>query len=298
MRAVRRQQMWFSSARQRGASHGLDPLADGLQRPAGTFRKRFVIPHLILLPLLLFAHAATAGNASCNKDAEVGVGSAATACSANSKTGVPCSCDVRTLRPLQGAVGMEEVRDKADKIRAKPDKACQKLASDPIKVVRGPGDALFITDHHHGADAWRLAERPFALCEIEDRAPISSEAQFWSDLIKDHLVRLADADGRPIGPEQLPSDLAQLPDDPYRSLAWRLRKSDGFCREIMPQKEFAEFIWADWLRTRPELPFEAVRASAKKMLPIALALARSSAAKNVPGYVGDKPSGFKCPGDD
>jgi hypothetical protein len=109
---------------------------------------------------------------------------------------------------------------------------------------------------------------------------------------------LADADGKSIGPEQLPSGLAQLPDDPYRSLAWRLRKNDGFCRSTMPQKEFAEFVWADWLRMRPELPVDAVRASAKKMLPTALALARSPAAKDVPGYVGDKPSGFKCPDDE
>ncbi|WP_461318787.1 ParB/Srx family N-terminal domain-containing protein [Bradyrhizobium barranii] len=257
-----------------------------------------MIPHLIFLPLLLFVHAAAAGNALCDKNAEVGVVSPPTTCDATSKNGVPCACDVRTLRPLQGAVGMEEVRDKADKIKAKPGKACQKLVSDPIKVIRGPGGALFITDHHHGADAWRLAERPFALCEIADRAPLSSEAQFWSDLIKDHLVRLADANGKSISPEQLPSGLAQLPDDPYRSLAWRLRKNDGFCRSIMQQKEFAEFTWADWLRMRPELPVDAVRASAKQMLPKALALARSSAAKDVPGYVGDKPSGFRCPDDD
>ncbi|WP_456777319.1 ParB/Srx family N-terminal domain-containing protein [Bradyrhizobium sp. USDA 3686] len=78
-------------------------------------------------------------------------------------------------------------------------------------------------------------------CDIADRAPLSSEAQFWSDLIADHLVRLADADGKSISPEQLPGGLAQMPDDPYRSLAWRLRKNGGFCRSIMPQKEFAEF---------------------------------------------------------
>jgi hypothetical protein len=195
-----------------------------------------VIPHLIFLSLLLFAHAATAGDALCDKGAKVGVVPAAMACGASSKTGIPCSCDVRTLRPLQGAVGMEEVRDKADKIKAKPGKASQKLASDPIKVVSGPGGAWFITDHHHGANAWRLADRPFALCEIADRGPLSSDAQFWSDLIKDHLVPLADADGKSISPEQLPSGLAELPDDPYRSLAWRLRKNDGFCRSIMPQK--------------------------------------------------------------
>jgi hypothetical protein len=290
--------MWLSQAVQRHASNGLDQIADGLQRPAGPHRNRLMIPHLILLSLLLFAHAAPAGDALCDNDAEVGIVPATTACGASYKAVVPCSCDVRTLRPLQGAVGMEEVRNKADKIKARPRKACEILASDPIKVVRGPGEALFITDHHHGADAWRLAERPFALCEIADRAPLSSEAQFWSDLIKDHLVRLADADGKSISPEQLPSGLAQLPDDPYRSLAWRLRKNDGFCRSLMPQKEFAEFIWADWLRKQPGLPVNAVRASAKEMLPTALALARSPAAKDMPGYVGDKPSDFICPDDE
>jgi hypothetical protein len=290
--------MCFSQAVQRHASNGLDQIADRPQQPAGPHRNYLVIPHLIFLSLLLFAHAATAGDALCDNDAEVGVVPATTACGAGYKTAVPCSCDVRTLRPLQGAVGMEEVRDKADKIKAKPGKACQKLASDPIKVVRGPGEALFITDHHHGADAWRLAERPFALCEIADRAPFSSEPQFWSDLIKDNLVRLADADGKSISPEQLPGDLAQLPDDPYRSLAWRLRKNDGFCRSIMPQKEFAEFIWADWLRKQPGLLVDAVRTSAKEMLPTALALARSPAAKDMPGYVGDQPSDFKCSDDE
>jgi|GEM_PF-595394 hypothetical protein len=286
--------MWLSQLLRRRVSNGLDQIAEP-QRPGGPHRNCLVIPHLIFLPQLLFVHAATAGDALCDNDAEVGVVSAATACGASSKTGVPCSCDVRTLRPLQGAVGMEEVRDKADKIKVRPGKACQKLASDPIKAAREGhcSSPIIIT-----ADAWRLAERPFALCEIADRVSPSSEAQFWSDLIADHLVRLADADGKSISPEQLPSGLAQLPDDPYRSLAWRLRKNDGFCRSIMPQKEFAEFTWADWLRMRPELPVDAVRASAKNMLPTALALARGPAAKDVPGYVGDKPSNFECPDDD
>jgi hypothetical protein len=155
---------------------------------------------------------------------------------------------------------------------------------------------LFITDHHHGADAWLVAGHPDVLCQIGDRPPFVAEADFWSDLIRDHLVRLADADGKPLKPEQLPSSLKAMPDDPYRSLAWRLRKENGFCRSEM-QKEFAEFLWADWLRTRPELPPDAVRTSAKKMLPIALALARSPAAQAIPGYIGNKPRGFKCPKD-
>jgi hypothetical protein len=239
-----------------------------------------VLARLIAIGLLLsLPAAAAAANAPCDAATQIGV---------------TCICDVRTLRPLQGAIGMEEVRDKAQRIAAKPEKEWRDLVKDPIKVIRGPGDALFITDHHHGADAWRLVGHPVALCKIGERPPFATEAEFWSGLVRDRLVRLADADGEPLPPAQLPSSLKLMPDDPYRSLAWLLRKKDGFCRSEMPQKEFAEFLWADWLRTQPELPADVVRASAASMLPTALALARSPAAQAMPGYVGTKPTADKC----
>ena len=216
-------------------------------------------------------------------------------CDASTKTGVTCSCDVRSLRPLQGAIGLEEVRDKTNKIVAHQNKEWKDLKKDPIKVIRGPSGSLYITDHHHGADAWRLADHPIAVCEIEQRPPFNTDGEFWSGLVRDRLVRLADADGKPLKPEQLPAKLELMPDDPYRSLAWRVRKDNGFCRSAMQQKEFAEFIWADWLRQQPQLPADAVRASAAKMLPTAMALVRSPAAQAIPGYVGPQPAGFKCP---
>jgi hypothetical protein len=55
----------------------------------------------------------------------------------------------------------------------------------------------------------------------------------------------------------------------------------------MDHKEFAEFVWADWLRERTELPPEQIMSSPAKMLPAALKLAKSSAAAGLPGYVGD-----------
>jgi hypothetical protein len=219
-------------------------------------------------------------------------------CDAQSKVDAVCTCDVRTLRPLQGALGLEEVEDKAAKIEKNPKKAREILQDDPIKVLQGPGGALFITDHHHGADAWLIAKKPEALCQIVNGPRFTSEAEFWSGLMKAQLVHLADGDGKPIAPEQLPRTLDAMSDDPYRSLAWRLRKDDGFCRAIMTQKEFAEFIWADWLRTRPEFPVDQVRASAKNFVGAAKALARSPAAKNLPGYIGDKPVGFECTDED
>lgn len=138
------------------------------------------------------------------------------ACTVQTAAGQTCGCDVRLLRPLQGAIGFDEVMNKVEKIRAKPKKAWKDLEADPIKVVHGPGGALFITDHHHGADAWRLADHPMALCQVVARPSFATEAVFWQGLTDDRLVRLADADGKPLTPGQLPTSLEQMPNDPYR----------------------------------------------------------------------------------
>ena len=216
-------------------------------------------------------------------------------CTSTTERSITCSCDVGTLHPLQGAVGLEEVNSKAEKIRSDPDGEFHDLLKDPIKVVHGPDGGLYITDHHHGADAWRLAGHPMALCQFVDAAAYTGEAEFWSDLSARKLVHLEGADGKAITPAQLPGSLAAMPDDPYRSLAWRLRKKGGFCRAKMEHVEFAEFVWADWLRSRLPLPSATPGTSTKALVPEALALARSKDASGTPGYVGDEPPGYQCP---
>jgi hypothetical protein len=208
------------------------------------------------------------------------------------------TCDLATLRPLQGAIGMGEVRIKADRITAKPKKERKKLACDPIMTVRGPGGQLFITDHHHGARAWLLAGFKDGICSTRPETFSNIPETFWSQLRARNLIHLETADGRAIEPGDLPKSLDQLPDDPYRTLAYLLRKADGFCRGLMEKKEFAEFIWADWMRAQSGLPPQAVSASPSAMLPTALALAKSPAAKDQPGYRGDKPASYSCPADD
>lgn len=220
-----------------------------------------------------------------------------TPCSSRTAAGQTCACDVRALHPLQGAIGRDEVRHKAEKIRDKPNKARRELEDDPIKIVRGPDDGLYITDHHHGAAAMALAGQNIAFCSIVPRPAFTTPEAFWRDLAGDHLVWLEDQDGRAITPAELPTSLADMPDDPYRSLAWRLRKEGGYCRAAMRQKEFAEFLWADWLRQQPSLPIKKVRRSSKAMVDEALALARSPAARALPGFIGDKPESFSCPDD-
>jgi hypothetical protein len=212
-------------------------------------------------------------------------------CDPHAFTGQPCKCDARVLHPLQGALGMEEVGEKTSNINKDYDGEWKDLEDDPIQVIVGPGDRLFITDHHHKADAWLRAGRPDVLCQIKRRPAFGSEQKFWAGLVKDNLVRLADENGKPLAPAQLPSTLDQMPDDPYRSLAWRLRKEKGYCRP-KDHKEFVEFRWADWMRNRPELPRQDVSASTEAVLPEALKLAAGPEAKALPGY---KPKGSKCP---
>jgi hypothetical protein len=66
----------------------------------------------------------------------------------------------------------------------------------------------------------------------------------------------------------------------------------------MEQKEFAEFIWADWMRNRAELRAEQIAAAPDKMLNAAVKLAKSPVAAGLPGYVGNEPPSFTCPDDE
>jgi hypothetical protein len=71
-----------------------------------------------------------------------------------------------------------------------------------------------------------------------------------------------------------------------------------FGRALMEQKEFAEFIWADWMRNRAELRAEQIAAAPDKMLNAAVKLAKSPVAAGLPGYVGNEPPSFTCPDDE
>ena len=79
----------------------------------------------------------------------------------------------------------------------------------------------------------------------------------------------------------IPARIAELADDPHRSLPGRLRRAGGFAKDISP---FAEFLWADYLR--PHI----TRAQIRKGLDVALreaqGLAKSPRAPHLPGWSG------------
>jgi hypothetical protein len=212
-------------------------------------------------------------------------------CSATAAQTV-CSCDLTMLRPLQGAVGIEEVAYKEKKISKHADREREKLKADPIKVLAGPDGQLFIIDHHHGAKAWLQSGAKEAFCQVvnsEKDLPRSfeKEEQFWALLEKARLVRLKDERGLDIKPSQLPKTLDVMPDDPYRSLAWLVRENGGFCKS---PREFVEFDWADWFRSKfpnldnHDLPSDPKDKENQQTVNDAVKFAHSQEAKSLPGY--------------
>src|SRR5262245_16433984 len=105
------------------------------------------------------------------------------------RVGVKCNCALSSLRPLQGAVGLMEVMDKKLQILGNEGKERRDLAYDPIKVVRGPGGDLYVTDHHHGARAW--LEAGHTVGHVRDRV------RYFADRAAAVLGR---AQGEELGP--------------------------------------------------------------------------------------------------
>ena len=177
-------------------------------------------------------------------------------CNASTPHDTTCSCDLTALKPLQNRVGRGEVAKKMMDVRSDRWNEVFEQDEDPIKVVRGPGGALYVVDHHHGALSFLRAGEVRASCSIRplDWRPERGAAAFWSEVRARGYAWLKDEAGQPVDPDTLPATLAQLPDDPYRTLAWMLRKDGSICRKQMESTDFAEFWWADWLRRQPTLP--------------------------------------------
>ena len=79
----------------------------------------------------------------------------------------------------------------------------------------------------------------------------------------------------------IPKTIAELIDDPFRSLAGELRRVGGFAKDTTP---FSEFLWADFLRRK--MPRKSVEANFAKAVEKALGFAKSKDAVYLPGWCG------------
>jgi hypothetical protein len=189
---------------------------------------------------------------------------------------------ITELRPTQITVGMREVKEKRNHWRQhNPKKMAEFLGKHMIPVILGPKKRHYIIDHHHLALALHEEGVKDILVEVvADLRNLDRDA-FWTVLDNRALAHPYDTEGRRRGYNDIPKTVADLKDDPFRSLAGELRRAGGFAKDTTP---FSEFLWADFLRRR--IKRKAVLRDFDGALKKARKLAKSLDANYLPGWCG------------
>ena len=186
------------------------------------------------------------------------------------------------LRPTQLTLGMKEVDFRVKELLGMKVKALEKyLGARALPVILGPKSRTFLLDHHHLARAcWEAGLHEL---KVEVKADFSRQSfpELWEHLRKNHWLFTYDQWGNgPHDPIQLPQSVKCMADDPYRSLAWRVREEGGYEKVEVP---FYQFRWATFFRK--ELKKHPVFDRFEEAVKEALELCRSPAARDLPGYV-------------
>ena len=188
------------------------------------------------------------------------------------------------LRPTQITVGIREVKEKRKRWRALATKAKvggEFLGKHMIPVVLGPKGRNYVVDHHHLARALHEeGVKEVAVTHIANLSELDQDA-FWRVMDNRSWMHPFDSRGERRQYKDIPKSVADLVDDPFRSLAGELRRAGGFAKDTTP---FSEFLWADFLRRRMK------RKSVERDFPLAIKqakkLAKSKDANYLPGWCG------------
>jgi hypothetical protein len=202
-------------------------------------------------------------------------------------TGTKCLIEVKRLRPTQFAVGMEEVRRRFGHVlQMKAAKQERYLREREVPVVVGPGGEPYVIDHHHLARIlWDSGLRTTVYANVRANWRGLSATAFWKRMQDNGWAYPYDAAGR--GPRpyaELPRTVGELRDDPFRSLAWIVREKGGYEKTDVP---FAEFRWANFFRTK--ISAGLIARDLELAVQMALGLAASPEAGNLPGYLHGRP---------
>ena len=189
---------------------------------------------------------------------------------------------VADLRPTQITVGFREVAEKRREWNAMPDADRPGfLARHMIPVLLGPKKKSYVIDHHHLARA--LLDEGCETVQVNVIADLSilDRDAFWVFADNRDWCHPYDGAGKRVDFDQIPKSVAELTDDPFRSLAGALRRAGGYAKETIP---FTEFMWADALRRR--INVGDVEASFSTALVQALTFAKTHDARYLPGWCG------------
>ncbi len=187
------------------------------------------------------------------------------------------------LHPTQLTVGLREVDAKRQHWKSVGHRA-RYLGRHLVPVVAGPGGRYYLIDHHHLCRA--LLDEGVPQVGVTVVADLSAldRAEFWSFMEHRGWLHTYDANGKRRSAKHIPTHLADLKDDPYRSLAGAARLAGAFAKDSTP---FSEFLWATHFRQR--IKRHLVRDAFSDALEQAMSLARSLDSAHLPGWCGPHP---------
>ncbi|MET0363766.1 MAG: ParB-like protein [Sphingobium sp.] len=186
------------------------------------------------------------------------------------------------LRPTQMTVGLREVARKRAEWRARAGRdGGDYLGRHMVPAVLGPKDRPYLLDHHHLVRALHEEKVEHVLVTLVADLSHLQKPVFWTFMDNRNWLHPFDAQGRRHPHARIPKSIADLTDDPFRSLAGELRRSGGYAKEATP---YSEFLWADFLRHR--IAREQVEENFQNALVEALDLAHTHSASYLPGWSG------------
>lgn len=184
------------------------------------------------------------------------------------------------LRPTQMTVGFRAVEKKRREIEGEMAGADRPRYFFP--AVRGPRGRFFILDGHHTALALHQQQVEDVAIGIVTDLSALSRTDFWTYLDHRAWTHCYDARGVRRSFADMPARLADLADDPYRSLAAAVLAGGAFAK---PDEPFYEFMWANHFRrhfARPELSGRRFEGTVTR----AAALAGRPESRYLPGWAG------------
>jgi hypothetical protein len=199
------------------------------------------------------------------------------------------SVAITDLRPTQITVGMREVQAKRARWREKigkkgGKKGAEFLGTHMIPVILGPKDRHYVIDHHHLARALHEEGVKNIAITVMGNLSMLERDTFWFVLDNRSWMHPFDDAGRRVDFKHIPQSIADLVDDPYRSLAGELRRAGGYAKDTTP---FSEFLWADALRRRVKR--KVIEREFDQAMEVALRFAKSQDAIYLPGWCGPAP---------
>jgi hypothetical protein len=192
-----------------------------------------------------------------------------------------CRVAIESFRPTQFAVGYRQVDERAKQIARKSPKKLKAYVEGHLPlIVIGPDDQPYLIDGHHLARALLKARINSAEVRVEANWRHLSPAEFWNQMKEHGWVYLYDNRGQgPLDVEKLPKTVTEMADDPYRALAWAVRKRGGLDKT---HGSYDEFKWANFFRGRVLIGSQP--GDFDRAVKAALKISHCPEAKDLPGY--------------